>query len=305
MEPPPLIPVLGGRRRRVRDHLWAFTVRVLTSFRANQGFLLAGGVAYYTLLSIIPLLILLLIGLSHFIDQAQLMMTLTHYLDMVVPGQTDAVLEELATFLKHRGVISWVLLVTLVFFSSLAFTVLENAMSVIFHHRVKIRRRHFLISALIPYCYIMFLALGLLVVTVVAGALQAIGRESVELFGTSWSLRGVSGALLYIVGVAGEVLVLSSIYLVMPVGRLSWRTALIGGATATLLWEIMRHLLVWYFSTLSQVRLVYGSLTTSIVALLTLEIAAMVLLLGAQVIAEYERVRRGRRAAMARPLRTD
>ena len=97
----------------------------------------------------------------------------------------------------------------------------------------------------------------------------------------------------------GEVLVLTSIYLVMPVGRLAPRHALIGGATATLLWEVTRHVLVWYFSTLSQVKLVYGSLATSIVVLLSLDIAAMVLLLGAQVIAEYERGRKGRRAGAA------
>jgi membrane protein len=295
---------IRARSARVRDHLLAFSGRVIKGFRANQGFLLAGAVAYYTLLSIVPLLILLLIGLSHFVNEAQLMMTLTHYLDMIMPGQTDAVLEELSSFLKHRGVISWVLIVTLVFFSSLAFTVLENAMSVIFHHRVKIRRRHFLVSALIPYCFIMFLGIGMLLVTVVASALDAIGSESVRAFGHTVPLRGISGLLLYLMGVGGEVLVLSSIYLVMPVGRLSWRTALIGGATATLLWEIMRHLLVWYFSTLSQVRIVYGSLTTAIVALLTLEIAAMVLLLGAQVIAELERVRRGRIAPKVAPLRT-
>ena len=295
---------IRARSARVRDDLLAFAGRVVKGFRANQGFLLAGAVAYYTLLSIVPLLILLLIGLSHFVDQAQLVMTLTHYLDMVVPGQTDAVMDELAAFLKHRGVIGWVLIVTLVFFSSLAFTVLENAMSVIFHHRVAIRRRHFLISALIPYFYITFLGIGLLLVTVVAGTLQAIGRETVQVFGATWSLRGLSGALLYLIGVGGEVLVLTSIYLVMPVGRLSLRTALIGGVTATLLWEIMRHLLVWYFSTLSQVRIVYGSLTTAIVVLLSLEIAAMVLLLGAQVIAEYERVRRGRKAAVRTGLRT-
>jgi uncharacterized BrkB/YihY/UPF0761 family membrane protein len=48
--------------------------------------------------------------------------------------------------------------------------------------------------------------------------------------------------------------------------------------------------LVWYFATLSQIRTVYGSLTTSIVVLLSLEIAALVLLVGAQVIAEYERI---------------
>jgi YihY family inner membrane protein len=175
---------------------------------------------------------------------------------------------------------------------------------VIFHHRVAIRRRHFLVSALIPYCYIMFLGIGMLLVTVIAGALQTIGTETISIAGRTWSLHGVSGLLLYLIGVGGEVLVLTSIYLVMPVGRLSLRTALIGGATATLLWEITRHLLVWYFSTLSQVRIVYGSLTTAIVALLSLEIAAMVLLLGAQVIAEYERVRRGRVAARPAPLHT-
>jgi hypothetical protein len=36
--------------------------------------------------------------------------------------------------------------------------------------------------------------------------------------------------------------------------------------------------LVWYFATLSQVTIVYGSLTTAIVVLLSLEIAATLLL---------------------------
>ena len=47
-----------------------------------------------------------------------------------------------------------------------------------------------------------------------------------------------------------------------------------------------------YFSTLSQVNVVYGSLTTAIVVLLSLEIAATLVLFGAQVIAQYERLER-------------
>src|SRR6185295_16607367 len=135
-------------------------------------------------------------------------------------------------------------------------------MSIIFFHRVAVRRRRFLVSALIPYCYILFLGVGLLVVTLVAGGLEAIGRDRIELFGLYWSLDPFSRAALYLVGVAGEILVVSSIYLVMPVGRLSLRHALIGGATAALLWEVTRHALVWYFATLSSVNVVYGSLTT-------------------------------------------
>ena len=285
----------------VLKHPGAFSMRVLRSFRANQGYLLAGAVAYNTLLSILPLLILILIVMARFVDETALLTTLSRYMDLIVPGQSDMIMGELALFLQHRHTIGWVLVVTLLFFGSLAFTVLENAMSVIFYHRVVIRRRHFLTSALIPFLCILFLGIGTLVVTFVAGALEAMGQESVEFLGRTRSLVGISGFLLYLVGVAGEVIVLTAIYMVMPVGRPSWRHALIGGVTAGLLWELTRHVLVWYFSTLSQVRIVYGSLATAIVVLLSLEVAALVLLLGAQVIAEYER---SDRQGGTKPLRT-
>ena len=51
-----------------------------------------------------------------------------------------------------------------------------------------------------------------------------------------------------------------------------------------------RHFLVWYFSTLSLVNLVYGTFATVIIILLSFEAAAIILLMGAQVIAEYERL---------------
>src|SRR5205085_12514790 len=117
--------------------------------------------------------------------------------------------------------------------------------------------------------------------TLVSGSLQAVGKESVELFGSDWSLSGFSGALLYLLGFAGEVFVLTSVYLVMPAGRLAWRHALIGGVTAAILWEITRHGLGWYFATLSQVTVVYGSLTTAIGVLLRLEPGATLLLVRA------------------------
>jgi YihY family inner membrane protein len=278
----------------VLQHPGAFALRVLRAFRKNQGLLLAGAVAYYALLSIVPLLILIVIALSHFVDQALLLETLERYLGWVVPGQSQPLIDELAGFLRHRDVLGWVLAATLLFFSSLAFTVLENAMSIIFFHRVAVRRRHFLVSAIIPYCYILFLGVGLLVVTLVAAGLEVIGRGTIEFLGLYWSLDPLSRAALYLVGVAGEILVVTSIYLVMPVGRLQLRHALIGGATAALLWELTRHALVWYFARLSQVNLVYGSLTTAIVVLLSLEILAALLLFGAQVISEYERLERSK-----------
>lgn len=283
-------PFFRHASSQVVKHPARFALQVLRAFRANQGLLLAGAVAYYTLLSMVPLLILIVIALSHFIDQAELLETLRRALEWVAPGQAKAVVKELANFLEARVAVGWVLLGTMLVFSSLAFTVLESAMSVIFMHRLVERKRHFLVSALIPFCYILFLGLALLVGTLISASLDAIGRESIVILGHSWSLGGISGFLLYVIGVILEIVLIASIYLFMPFGRLSILHALIGGATAGILWEAIRHGLVWYFGTISQVSVVYGSLTSAIVVLLSFEIAATLLLLGAQVIAEYERL---------------
>ncbi len=279
-----------GRAMHVAKHPGAFALRVLRAFRANQALLLAGAVAYYTLLSLVPMLILMLIALSGIIQRDALLATLGRYLGWLIPGQSGAIVAELARFLTHRGAIGWALLATMVFCSSLAFTVLEKAMAVIFLHRANARRRHFLISAILPYTYIMFLGTGLLLMTLVSGLFQAIDADSVSFLGVTWSLHGLSGMLLYLLGLIGEIFVLTSIYLVMPVGPLSWRHALIGAVTATVFWEITRHALIWYFASLSRVDVVYGSLTTAIVVLASLDFAATILLLGAQVVAEYERI---------------
>jgi membrane protein len=281
--------LVSARASAVLAHPGAFALRVLAGFRTNQGLLLAGAVAYYALLSIVPLLLVTMIALSHVVNEGELLDTVGRYLEWLTPGQSRPIVGEIAYVLQNRGVIGWVLLGTMIFFSSLAFSVLEKAMSVIFLHRFAVRRRHFLVSAMLPYCFVLFLGAGLLVVTLFSSAFEALGEEHFAFLGRSLSLGGVSGALFYVLGLCVEVIFVAAIYIVMPVGRLPVQHALIGAVTATVLWELTRRVLFWYFSNLSQVGVVYGSLTTAIVVLLSLEIAATLLLFGAQVISEYER----------------
>ena len=268
--------------------LFSFLLRILRGFRRNQGMLLSGAVAYYTLLSIVPLSILALIGLSHFTEEGQLFQTLSMYLEMIIPGYAATLTEQVRVFLVHRNVVSVIGLLVMLFFSSITFSMLENAMSVIFFHRVRTNRRHFLSSVIIPYVYILVLGLGILLVSFIAGALEILENKQLLLFGWSLSLEGSSRVVLYILGIIGEVLMLTSIYLVMPVVRITFRHALIGGIVATVLWEVTRRLLIWYYSVLSMVHLIYGSIATVVVALLSVEAVALILLLGAQVISELE-----------------
>ena len=283
---------------KVKAQPGRFSLQVLKAFQKNQGLLLSGALAYYILLSVIPLFTFLLLMLSHVVDEMALMATLRRYIGLIIPGDSAAILEQVRNVLEHREIASWVVLGAMLFFSSLAFSVLESAMSIIFVHRVRHKTRPLIASLLLPYLYIVLLGAGFLVMTVIASLLQSMSDDQLVLLGRGWSLDRISVVLLYLIGVAGLILVLTSIYLVMPPrGRISLRHALAGGVAVGLMWEATRHVLLWYFSTLSLVGVVYGSLATTIVGLLSLEIASIMLLLGAQVIAEYERLQDGDTAA--------
>lgn len=269
-----------------------FMKRTAISFRANQGILLAGAIAYYTLLSIIPLFTLFIVALSHLIDEQELLDLVQSNLSMLFGAQAELVTQQMHIFLENRQTVGWIGLGILVFFSSLAFTILENAMSVIFFHRVQIQRRHFFISAIIPYMYILVSGIGILCLAIVSGTLDMLHGEVIRFFFWSWQLDSVTGNVLYILGIMGLTLLLTSFYIVMPVGKIPFRHAFVGSFCVAVLWELTRHFMVWYFSTLSMVNIIYGSLTTTVIALVFLEVAAIILLFGAQAIAEYERSER-------------
>ena len=278
-------------QRGIVNRFARFALKVLRDFQRRQGLLLAGAVAYYTLLSIVPLFALILVGLSHFVNEDQLIQTIPRNLELLIPGYADSLAVQVRMFLARRHLVGMVGFLIMLFFSSMAFSVLESAMAVIFSHRKKSMRRPFFISAIIPYFYILLMGLGLLLVTLISGAMDALERQQVFLLGHELSLKGSSKILLYLLGMGGMVLMLTSFYLVMPVGRISLKHALSGAVTATVLWEAIRRILVWYYSKLSLVNVIYGSLATTVVALLSIEVAVIILLLGAQVISEFDRRR--------------
>lgn len=278
------------RLYRVLRRPFHFAWRVVVAFYNNQGLMLASAVAFNALLSLVPLLAVIVIFLSRFTDQGALLNTTRRLVALLAPNEADAIAQQLALFLQNGHMAGLLGVLVLLMFSSFAFTSLENAMSVIFYHRVAVRRRLFLVSAIIPYLYILMLTVALMVVSFAGSVMETLPARIFAALHLGWSPGAGAAFLLYMLGVVSEVILLTSFYLVMPVGRIALGHALVGGASATVLWEITRHILAWYFTSLSYVNVVYGSFATVIVILLSLETGAVILLLGAQVIAEYERL---------------
>lgn len=95
--------------------LFGFLAHVLRDFKGNQGLLISGALAYYTLLSIVPISILSLIVLSHFIEEERLFRTLSTYIGLLIPGYPAILTEQIRTFLEHRHTIGIVGILAMLF----------------------------------------------------------------------------------------------------------------------------------------------------------------------------------------------
>ena len=271
------------------EHYLRFASRVLRDFSRNRGLLLAGGVGYNILLSVVPLFVVLVAVLSHVVSEDQLFDAIATQARLLVPGKTDLLMQTVRSVVDNRRVIGWVGFAVMVFFSSLAFRMLDDALAIIFHRHQRYGSRHPWVGLLLPYLFVLVLGEALLVLTGLVAALDAMQGHDPTVLGLHVPLSAAAVAAVWVSGFLGVALLFASIYKVMPVIRVHPLRALVGGLVAAALWEVTRRALVWWFENLSVIDAVYGSLGTVVVLLLYLEVAAIILLLGAQVIAELER----------------
>ncbi|MGM0692435.1 MAG: YihY/virulence factor BrkB family protein [Pseudomonadota bacterium] len=271
---------------RILRFLW----RVTGAFLRNRGILLAGGVGYNILLSIVPLFALMVVLLAGVVDEARLLEVLSVQARHLAPAHAEVLLDAVRTLLASRDVIGILGFPVLLLFSSFAFRMLEDALAIIFHapdtHH---HGRSAWISVLLPYAFMLVLGAGLLALTLLVTLASSLNALWLALFGRELPLAELSEPALNLTSFLGVFVLFSGIYKVLPVVRVALRRAVVGGLVAALLWEGVRLLLVYYFAHISFVNAVYGSLATLVVVLLSLEVGAIILLLGAQVIAELER----------------
>ena len=267
---------------------WEFARRVVVDFHRNKGLLLAGAIAYNALLSLLPLIAVLFAVTSHLFERDLLFSILNEQLGFLIPARAHSFTVEVESLLDNRALLGGVGAVVLIFFSSMAFRTLDDAFAVIFHHTPG--RRRFWVSAALPFVFMLLLLVGLIAITGLTVALDTMAADGIRVLGRRWAVPDASEAVIYYGGVVGLIIMFAAVYLMMPTAKVKFQRALIGGLIAAVLWEFARRVMVWYFSNLSVMNVIYGSAATIIFILLIFEVAAVILLLGAQAIAELERL---------------
>lgn len=266
--------ILFSSTTRTVRRTQSFIRRVLRHFLRNHGVLLAGGVGYNVLLSAIPLLALLGVLLTHVVPEGQLMAVMHIQARHFASGYADLILDAVQAFMDSRDVIGLVGIPVMLIFSSAAFRGLEDSIAIIFQ-QPDMPLRSFWVSAAMHYVFIAVLGIGMLALTL--------------LFGLAELFYERPGIILYPLSFVSVFILFSAIYKVLPIVSIALPRAVIGGFVAAVLWEGTRLTLMYYMQNVSFVNVIYGSLATIIILLITLEIGAIILLLGAQVIAELEK----------------
>jgi membrane protein len=280
---------LKARLQRAKDHLLKIPA-VQLIYRTAEGLgdidaaHRAAGVAYYSLLSIFPLLLGLIAVFGFFLPSVNLQDALLNYVGDNIPGATNILKQNIASIIELRGVMG--ILSIIVFFWGAS--VIFSAVSLAINRAWDIRRvRPFYIRK--PRELGMVFGIGILfLLSLGASAIILILRRVLNLPAADLIIVNVGSWLVAFLLILAVFLLL---YKLIPNTKTYWRYIWPGALLAAVLFEIARTLFIFYLENFANYQLIYGSIASIIVLLVWIYYSAFIMILGAEFTFQYGRIR--------------
>lgn len=261
----------------------------------DKGFTNAAAIAYYAIVSLFPLL-LLLISIVGFLlkdDSAEKIVGLAWL--YLPPRSLEFIRENIHAIIQSRDSLSVLSAIGLLWSASLMFDAINEAINTAWGVRESER---FLISKLKS-----MLMMTLLLCFVLASVLMTTQDALYARFGSlllrvplgewvwsmghsAWSAFGWMVSLVLTIGV------LTILYLYLPRLKIELRDVVLGAVCAGVCWELSKHAFVWYIARVTDYSKVYGSIAAVLLLLIWIHFSALIVIWGAELSSEYSRFRR-------------
>jgi membrane protein len=269
--------------------------RAFLRFQDHHGPDRAAAVAYYTLLSLVPLLIFLIsLGmavLGSFDAAFQGSMLLVRG---VVIHLSPASVEALRTFVTQASRFHWPGLLLLAWTSRRIFASLFSALETVFG----VPGRSFAKHNLVALSMVMLAGMALLF-TMAFTTLAATSEGLMLRLRSAGELQGLGLLLSTVLPVAVTFLFFFLVYRFVPRKATTGRHAAVGAILATTLWETAKSAFAYYIRNVAQYSGIYGTLEGIIVLALWLEISVSIILYCGEVVALLIHQQAAARAALA------
>lgn len=286
----------AGRRNAVH-RVFCYVRRLSEAFATHQCSLLACACAYCAILSLIPLLVVSIALFGFVMGNSQ--DALEQVLSAIrgyVPIEAGFLRDTLARILKDRGLIGAFGIVGLLYAAHQTFLSMLPAMNIIW---VTPETRHWAKQRLLAFGAT-FLTLALLGADLVAsGVIAFIQTQPDSILShrlPSLLARGSLGLL----PVVSTTLLFALLYRSLPARQVPWKAALIGAGVAAALWQLTKLAFVVFLRYVHSYDRLYGSLSSLVILVVWIYYSMVILLLGAEIAADYNSARKGLHAAEER-----
>lgn len=268
-----------GNRLELPREVWR-------KFSRDNGSLLAAAVSFYSFFSLFPLL-LLAVGVVGYVmgspEHAEAI--LNRAVGKFIAGaQAQSIVHEI---IHGRYAATGVGLVMLLWSGMSAMVVLEQAMNLAWSttaRRTYLARRGVALLTLLVIAVLGVLSFG------ISALIRAAASSSSPYL--SW-LRETTPILKYPVPALASIGLFVVIYKLLPNTRVRWKTALVGGVFAGVMWELAKYVFTFYIVHWPGHNKVYGSLASVILLMLWLEYSAVIAILGAEFASLWSRKHEG------------
>ncbi|TKS59357.1 MAG: hypothetical protein EWM72_02369 [Nitrospira sp.] len=256
-----------------------FLLDIFKAFQRHGCASLAASLAFFSLLSLFPLVFLLLYGISFLVSQDVIgEQFLLSFLKGFLPSLGERLAEELHRISTLESV-RWIVFISSAWFGALVFYELDYALNVVFEST---RRRHPLISTAISVASLGATGLLLIISYVATQTINFLTGYVPRLWGLDLvGLAAHDFLLTYTLPFVLAFPTVSLLYRYVPRRRPEWREAMAGAVTFGVLWVAAKLLFVTYSGYATVYVRLYGSLLEVVLLLLWVYYSAGLLLFGA------------------------
>lgn len=255
-----------------------FSRFVLLRFQENRLTEVAASLTFTTLLALVPLMAVGFAMIAAFpnFDDAQLQLE-NFIFENFVPHAGDAVRDYLNTFRQNARKLTAVGLIGLAITAIMVLFTIERAFNRIF----KVRQGRPMAMRLLAYWAL--LTIGPILFSLSLSLTSALVAEANQAGGAA--LNGPLLRLARIVPLLLAFLGYSIAFVAMPNREIRWRDAMIGGAVAAVLFELLKSLFGLYITRFPTYQAIYGAMSVLPILLLWIYLCWVVTLVGANVVA--------------------
>lgn len=265
----------------------------LKNWLADDPFTHSAAAAYYAIFSFPGLIIIVMSVAALVFDQQQINDLVTNQITQMLGRDTARSLNEIVLETQHKDREKWALLVgmlTLSFGATGLFAHLQLSLNNVFDVEVSQSSGifSFIKTRLISFGMVLILGLLLLMSLLLTAAISILNDWISTQFSASFAVFVNVANMLTSFSIV--ILLFTLIYKILPDANIHWRSSLMGGILATILFEIGEYSLNIYFN-IADPQSSFGAAGSLVLLMLWVSYSCMILLIGAEFCKVYEQVK--------------